>query len=184
MAPNSECVEMQASVLIAYSTRSGSTAEVAEAIGTAIREVGFVTDVMPMQHVVSLDGRAVILGGPLYFGRFPKEFHQFINVHRECIEKRAPWCFVLGPTRNEPADFEAARKQAMKQLSRYPWLVPAEVHIFGGRWDVATLPFPFSLVRRLPGRPMDKIPSSDIRDWTEIQEWAIATARQIKAAVK
>src|SRR5262249_55584606 len=113
---------------------------------------------------------------------FPKEFHQFIHDHRECLEKLAPWCFALGPTRNEPADFEAARNQATKQLSRYPWLAPAELHVFGGRWDVATLPFPLRLVRRLPGRPMDKIPSSDIRDWAEIQEWAIAVARQIKSA--
>jgi hypothetical protein len=29
---------------------------------------------------------------------------------------------------------------------------------------------------------MDKIPASDIRDWTEIQEWAIGIARQIKAS--
>jgi menaquinone-dependent protoporphyrinogen oxidase len=173
---------MPATVLVAYSTRSGSTGEVAEAIGASIREIGFVTDVMPMQHVVSLDGRAVILGVPLYFGGFPKEFHQFVRLHREALERSLPWCFVLGPTRNEPADFEAARKQATKQFSRYPWFVPADVHVFGGRWDVTNLPFPFSIVRHVPGNPMAKIPASDVRDWSEIQEWAIGIARQIKSA--
>ena len=47
---------------------------------------------------------------------------------------------------------------------------------------VSSLPFRFSLLRRLPGHSMDKIPASDIRDWTEIQEWAIGIARQIKAS--
>jgi menaquinone-dependent protoporphyrinogen oxidase len=173
---------MAARVLVAYSTRSGSTGEVAEAIGASIREIGFVTDVMPVQQVVSLAGRAVILGAPLYFGRLPKEFHQFVCLHRETLEKLLPWCFVLGPTRNEPADFEAARKQATKQFSRYQWFVPADVHVFGGRWDVTSFPFPFSIVRHIPGNPVAKIPASDVRDWAEIQEWAIGIARKIKSA--
>jgi hypothetical protein len=29
---------------------------------------------------------------------------------------------------------------------------------------------------------MAKIPASDVRDWSEIQEWAIGIARQIKSA--
>ena len=173
---------MSASVLIAFATRSGSTREVAESIGVSIREAGLAADVMPMQQVVCLAGRAVILGAPLYCGRFPKEFHQFVRVHREALREVVPRFFVLGPTRNEPTDFEAARKQALKQLSRYPWLAFAEPYVVGGRWDAASLPFPFSLARHLPGNPMDKIPASDIRDWTEIQEWAIGIARQIKAS--
>ena len=182
MTDTSGCVNMPATVLVAYTTRSGSTGEVAEAIGASIREVGFVTDEMPMQQVVSLAGRLVILGAPLYSGRFPKEFHQFVRVHREALEKLLPWCFVLGPTRKEPADFEGARKQATKQFARYPWLVPADVHVFGGRWNTKSLPFPFSMVRHLPGNPMGRIPASDVRDWSEIQEWAIGVARQIKPA--
>ena len=67
----------------------------------------------------------------------------------------------------------------MKQFRRYPWFAPAELHVFGGRWDVSSLLFPFSLLRRLPGRPMDKIPASDIRDWTEIEAWANGIARKI-----
>jgi menaquinone-dependent protoporphyrinogen oxidase len=171
---------MPDSVLIAFATRSGSTGEVAEFMGVSIREAGIVADVMPMQQVISLVGRAVILGAPLYCGRFPREFHQFVRVHGEALRVSAPWFFVLGPTRNEPADFEAAQKQAMKQFSRYPSFTPAELHVFGGRWDVSILPFPFSLLRRMPGRPVDKIPASDIRDWKEIQEWAIGIARKIK----
>ena len=32
------------------------------------------------------------------------------------------------------------------------------------------------------GFPLDKIPAADIRDWTEINDWATGIARQIKPA--
>lgn len=172
-------VFMLTSALIAYSTRSGSTREVAEAMGVSIREMGLPTHVMPMEEVVSLAGRAlVILGAPLYMGKFPKEFHRFVAVHRDVLETLRPWFFVLGPTRTDPKDFEAARMQALKQLGRYPWLRPIDLRIFGGRWNVKNLPFPFSLARHLPGRPLEKMPPADIRDWAAIEKWTASIGQQ------
>jgi menaquinone-dependent protoporphyrinogen oxidase len=174
---------MLASVFVAYSTRSGSTAEVAQAIGASMRKSGLAVNIAPMSLVDSVPRmNAVILGVPLYMGRFPKEFHRFLAHHRDALEIVKPWCFVLGPTRTNPGDFEAARHQAVRQLSRYDWFCPADVHVFGGRWNPTTLPFPFSLVMRLPWLPLARIPVADIRDWTEIDGWATGIARQIKPA--
>jgi len=174
---------MSAPILIAYATRGGSTAEVAQAIGVALEQAGLRAEVLPVAQVPSLLGReALILGAPLYVGRFPKEFRQFIGSHRTSLRALRTWCFVLGPTRREPKDFDAARNQAMKQLGRYPWLRPEDVHILGGRWNMNTIPFPFSLVRRIPGNPLAKIPAEDIRDWTEIREWAAGIAAQLHPA--
>ena len=78
----------------------------------------------------------------------------------------------------EPSDFDAARKQAEKQLRQYPWIKPVEVHVLGGRWSMEKLPFPISLIRRLP--VMKKVPASDIRDWRAIRAWALNVAHQIK----
>ncbi len=170
-------------LLIAYTSRSGSTAEVAEALGVSLREAGILVEVRPMNQVESLLGwKALILGAPLYIGRFPGELHKFFRRNREGIELLRPWCFVLGPTQDVSKDFEAARIQAEKQLKKYPWFHPAELRILGGKWDPNTLPFPFSLLRRLPANPMSKIPASDIRDWAAIREWAKAIARQVKSA--
>ncbi len=174
---------MLASVFVAYATRSGSTAEVAHAIGASLRKSGLAVDVAPVSLVDSVPRMtAVILGVPLYMGRFPKEFHRFLARHRAALEILKPWCFVLGPTRANPSDFEAARNQATRQLGRYDWFCPADVHVFGGRWDPKTLPFPFSLAARLPGHPLEKIPAADVRDWGEIDQWATGIARQIKPA--
>jgi menaquinone-dependent protoporphyrinogen oxidase len=174
---------MLASVFVAYSSRSGSTAEVAQAIGDSMRKWGLAVDIAPIGQVVSIPRMtAVVLGAPLYVGRFPKEFHRFLARHRVALEILKPWCFVLGPTRTNPGDFEAARHQAIRQLDRYKWFCPADVRVFGGRWDPKHLPFPFSLAARLPGGVLDKIPAADVRDWAEIDTWAAGIARQIKSA--
>jgi menaquinone-dependent protoporphyrinogen oxidase len=171
---------MRSSVLIAYATRSGSTGEVAEAIADALQESGVLAEVLPVSQVTSLAGRgAVILGTPLYMGRFPKEFHEFLHLHHEALQTMNPWCFVLGPVQNKPAEFEGARKQAERQLGHYAWLRVAELHVFAGRWSASNLPFPFSLIRHIPGNPLNRIPAEDIRDWTAIREWATGIARTI-----
>lgn len=174
---------MQSSVLIAYATRGGSTAEVARAMGAAMQDAGVAVEVLAVNQVNSLAGReAMILGAPLYMGRFPKEFHRFLHLHHEALQGMHPWVFAVGPTRNQPKDFEGARHQAEKQLSRYAWLHPEELHVFGGRWSTQNLPFPFSLLLRLPGNPLAKIPAEDIRDWEGIKQWAIGIARRIRPA--
>ena len=174
---------MTAPVLVSYTTRSGSTGEVAEAVGAALQSENLEPEVLPMHAVESLTGRSfLILGAPLYVGRLPREFHQFMARHREVLQRLRPWIFILGPTRNIPADFEMARRQAARQLERYDWLQAAEVHVLGGRFDVRRMPAPLSLLHRLPLPALRKIPMTDIRDWVEIRAWARSVALQIKAA--
>lgn len=134
-----------------------------------------------MAQVRSADAKSVlVLGAPLYLGRFPKDFHRFLKLHQHALIALRPWFFVLGPTRAEAKDFSAAQDQAQRQMSRYPWLHPADLRIFGGRWDPKQLPLPFNLGRRI-SRALDKIPAADIRDWNQIQEWAAKIARQCEA---
>src|SRR3974390_857076 len=97
-------------LLIAYTSRGGSTAEVAEAIGVSLREAGIMVEVQPMGQVESLLGwKALILGVPLYMGGVPGEVHKFFARHGEALDVLHPWFFVLGPIQNVPKDFEAAR---------------------------------------------------------------------------
>lgn len=174
---------MSSPILVAYATRSGSTAEVAESIASALREAGLTVDLAPVHQVESLQGTtALILGAPLYIGKFPKDFHKFLVRHRSALTPLRTWCFVLGPTRPEPADFEQARKQAEREFALYSWLQLADLHVLGGRWDVKLLPFPFKLARWLPFCPLDKVPASDIRDWNAIHVWSLKIAAQIKHA--
>ena len=174
---------MEEEVLIAYVSRSGSTEDVAEAMGLAMEGADVTVNVKPMENVESIaDDTAVVIGTALYAGRFPKEFHRFVERFRRELGNTHPWIFVLGPTENEPKQFAAAQEQARGELAKYPWLHTADVRVMGGSFDPKhlKLPFPFNLAMKLPGNPMKKAPVSDIRDWDFIRRWAEAVAEQVK----
>ena len=45
---------MNTQVLVAYATKHGATAEIAEKIGEVLRQAGIRTDVLPMNHINNL----------------------------------------------------------------------------------------------------------------------------------
>jgi menaquinone-dependent protoporphyrinogen oxidase len=174
---------MPASVLVAYSTRTGSTREVAEAIAEVLRNAQLSVEVARMVDLKRL-GRysAVVLGTPLYMGLMPGEMHRFLSRFRVQLGPIPQWLFVLGPIQGKPEEFSKAGEQAEKQLKRYSWILPLEIKILGGRFDIDHLPFPFSLARRLPAFPIKDVPATDIRDWNDIRAWASRIARQLQPA--
>ncbi len=174
---------MLAPILVAYSTRTGSTAEVAQAIAEVLREAQLSVEVARMSDLKKL-GRysAVVLGAPLYVGQMPGELHRFLSRFPVQLGAVPQWFFVLGPIDGKPEEFSKAGEQAEKQLKRYTWIQPMEVKILGGRFDVNHMPFPFSLARHLPAFPAKDIPAKDIRDWKDIRAWASIIARHLQPA--
>jgi menaquinone-dependent protoporphyrinogen oxidase len=170
-----------APVLIAYATRSGSTGEVAEAIAVRLREAGLEVEVAPMHAVKSIGERtAVVLGAPLYIGRLPKDVRRFLARNRIAFTAPKTWFFVLGPILGKSEEFDAARAQAEKHLAKCAWFKPSELQVFGGKFDVNRMPFPFSLMRHLPAFPAKDQPATDIRDWDAIRAWAGKIAGQLQ----
>ncbi|MDE3199941.1 MAG: flavodoxin [Acidobacteriota bacterium] len=170
---------MPARTLMAYATRNGSTQEVAAWIAGVMREAGVTVELMRMKEATEFGGYSTaILGAPLYLGRMLKEFHEFVELHREPLSRMKVWCFVLGPVENKPEQFAEAERQAREQLAHHEWLVPEDVRIFGGLWDVKRMEFPFKLMRWLPA---SKVPAMDARDWEAIGQWAEEIAVQIVA---
>ena len=170
---------MSTSVLVAYATRYGSTQEVAEAIASTLRERGLAVDIGPMREVRSLDQyHAVVLGAPLYMFHWYKDALQFLARHREALTQRPVAIFALGPIHAEEKEFQGAREQLDKELAKFPWLTPAAIEIFGGKFDPEKLTFPHNLVPALK-----KMPASDIRDWTAIRAWASTLAAQFQPAL-
>jgi menaquinone-dependent protoporphyrinogen oxidase len=174
---------MPTPVLIAYATRSGSTAEVAEAIGTEMRAAGVQVEVMPMRNLKAIGERsAVVLGAPLYMGSLPRDVRRFLAHNRVDLIASKTWFFVLGPIDGKPEEFEAARSQAKKSLAKSGWFKPAELQVFGGKFDVNRMPFPFSLAKYLPAFPAKDLPAKDIRDWEAIRAWSQEIARRVLPA--
>jgi menaquinone-dependent protoporphyrinogen oxidase len=171
---------MSASVLIAYATRYGSTQEVAEAVAVTLREGGLEVDLQPMRKVRSLDGyRAVVLGAPLYMFRWHKDARSFLARHHDALAKRAVALFALGPLPGtDQKGWQDCRAQLAKEVANYPDLTPTAQELFGGRFDPATLRFPYKYIPALK-----RMPAGDVRDWPTIRAWACALAAKLQPAV-
>jgi flavodoxin len=77
---------MPSHVLVAYASREGSTAEIAETIGMVLREAGAEVDVLPVKEVHNLDGYdAVVLGSAVHIGKVLPEAVQFAKRHQPVL---------------------------------------------------------------------------------------------------
>ena len=149
-------------ILIAYATKHGSTHEVAEAIAARLAAAGVEAHTLAANRVRSLDEyQAVVLGAPLYMGRWHADARAFLHRFADELAGRPLAVFALGPLKDDPEQWEGARKQFYAALARFPGVEPVSVGLFGGAIVPETLHFPFS-----------RIPAGDLRDWDAIEEWS------------
>lgn len=159
---------MAGSILVVYATRAGSTAEVAEIVGTVLREAGFHVDVQRLPFTGKLAGYdGAVLGAPFYMLRWHKEALRFLRRNKFVLKALPMALFALGPFNDEEKEWQSVRAQLDRALLEFAWLRPASKAVFGGKYDPAKAPFPYNLV---PG--MKKSPVTDIRDWDVIRGWA------------
>jgi menaquinone-dependent protoporphyrinogen oxidase len=165
-------------VLVTYATRYGSTEDVARAAAEVLREHGLEVDLQPVSAVHSLEPYgAVVLAAPLYMCRLHKDARAFLTTHRDRLAKLPVALFVPGPVDKAEKDWAGSRTQLDKELARHPWLSPVARHVVGGKFDPATMAFPFNLFLR-------RMPVSDVRDWTEIRTLASELADTLQPALQ
>ncbi len=173
-------------ILVAYSTKYGSTREVAEAIAGALRAASLPVYVQPAREVRSLEGyRAVVIGTALRIGHWYKDTDAFLAQHRAALGTLPVAVFALGPTQGSPddADWKACRANVDQELAaKAPWLKPVAVEMFGGKYDPATLRGLDKLLALMPGTPLKGMPATDVRDFAAIRAWAADLAATLRAA--
>ncbi len=160
-------------MLIAVSSKHGSTKEIAEAIGTTVREAGIEVDVVDAQQVESVEPYdAVIVGSAVHLGRWMGPARDLVNGSADALRTRPVWLFSSGPLRLDIVDpADAAEGAKLHEL------VGARGHqVFPGKADKHELGFferaAVSMVKNGWG---------DHRDWPAIQEWAASIARELTA---
>jgi menaquinone-dependent protoporphyrinogen oxidase len=164
---------MKSRILVAFSTRYGSTREVAERVAIKLRESSQEVEVLPCRKVTSLEGfSGVVLGSALYIGHLYKEMSAFLERHRHALESLPPAFFALGPTGE--GDRADVLTMLEGELARFPWLKPRSICLFGGKYDPSRLRFPDNLLAALPASPLHGMGESDRRDWSEVEAWALS----------
>ncbi len=84
--------------LIAFASRYGSTAEIAEAIARELGEAGFEAEAREAAEVETLDGYGVVvLGSAVYLGRWRPEARAFVRRFEPELGSLPVWLFSSGP---------------------------------------------------------------------------------------
>jgi len=168
---------METKILVAYATKHGATAEIAEKIEEMLHQAGHSVDVMPVKQVNDLEPyKAVVLGSGVYIGQWRKEAAAFLKSNEKALTERLVWFFSSGPTG------EGDPVKLMKGWSFPKSLLPIanRVHVqgiivFHGDLDEKKLSaFEKWAIKKV------KAPLGDFRDWDAITTWAAKIAETLK----
>lgn len=148
-------------VLIAYATKHGSTAEVAEKIGEVIKSKGadvVVSNIADKPDPSGYD--AAVVGGAVYIMMLSGKTKRFVAKHKKVLSSMPVAYFVLSGTMEEdtPENREKIEKTLKSVIKK---VVPVDVGLFGGKFDPAKGP-----------KMMSEEPAYDYRDWDAIAAWA------------
>lgn len=160
-------------VLVAFASKHGSTAEIAEAIAAELRRGGLQSDCRPAGDVKDLaDYDAVVLGSSVYMKRWQRDARHLLHRHARELAARAFWIFSSGPFGEHPDPAWAEPPKIIKEAQQ----LGARDHVvFGGR--LPTEPAGFiekAMVRDTPPEV------ADLRDWEQIRDWAAGIATALK----
>lgn len=154
-------------LLVAYATKTGSTAQVAEALGKSLSGKGLSVEVRNMRDVASLDGYAgAALGAPINGMRWMPEGAAFVSANATVLRSMPVALFYLSYI--QFADGRGVWKRSIsKGMDEMAASIGAfSVGAFGGKLSG---PFP-APARFIFGTRKDA--PADLRDWDAIRAWA------------
>lgn len=174
-------------VLVAYATRHGATAGIADHIAATLAEQGLAADSLPVEKVTSLAGYdAVVLGGAAYILHWLRPAVKFAKKHRAELRSRPVWLFSSGPLGTDLVDdqgrnvLDTTRPKEFDALTEM--LQPRGEQVFFGAFNPDDPPIGVGerLVRKMP-TARDAMPTGDFRDWPAIAAWARQIATELTA---
>jgi menaquinone-dependent protoporphyrinogen oxidase len=157
-------------VLVAYSSKTHSTAEIAEAIADELRLEGLEAEAHSVDEVRDLDDYdAVVLGSALYIFRWRRNAVAFARRHAEALRARPVWLFSSGPFDRSAEEGEIPPVKGARRVFER---IGARGHrTFGGR----------AVAPQFKDRLEREGKETDFRNFTQIRLWARSIAVELCA---
>jgi len=163
-------------VLVAYASKRGSTAEIAETVAATLCRNGLDVSLRSAEEVRSIDSYdAVVLGSAVYMKRWRGDARHFLKKHRKALRQVPFWVFSSGPV-GDPANDNPAWSEPARIVEKVEEMGGRGHVVFGGRLPAE--PRGFMERAMVDGTPKEY---RDRRDWGQIREWAGEIAAQLVA---
>jgi menaquinone-dependent protoporphyrinogen oxidase len=184
-------------ILVAYTTNSGSTEDVARAVGEELAKDGAQVDVCRLEEVTEIGAyQAVVIGAPMILG-WHRAAVGFVHKHRAALGRVpvAYFCTAMALTQRGEERIggvpvcidgglakppKTAGKLSLKEryatpanylkpmLTAAPAVKPLSVGFFGGKLEL----FRLNLLQMLFVAVVVGAQPGDLRNWPVIAEWA------------
>jgi menaquinone-dependent protoporphyrinogen oxidase len=156
-------------LLVAYASKYGSTAEIAEVIGKELHRRHYEVDVQSVDDVDSLDGYdGFVIGSALYAGGWMKSAVGFLRSNQDLLASHPVWLFSSGPTGGgDPNEimggwtFPEDLKTVLEKIG------PKDVILFHGKIDPDKLSSTEKMIIKSVNATV-----GDYRDWVVVRGWA------------
>jgi menaquinone-dependent protoporphyrinogen IX oxidase len=189
-------------ILVAYTTQSGSTAEVAQVIGKELGQNGAMVDVMRLEEVDDLTPyQAVVVGAPMILG-WHRSAVKFLKKHGQELGQKKTAYFAtamsltrtkdevlngipiwidngLAKTPKNPKRLSLRERYALPANYLSPILhaaagvKPVSVGFFGGKLELFRLPF-WQMVFVMA---IIQAQPGDLRNWSSVRDWSAQLRR-------
>ncbi len=184
-------------ILITYATLSGTTVEVAQAIGEEIAKTGLQVEVLPLEKVTNLNAYdGVVLGGPMVMG-WHRSALGFLRKHRKELSRIPLAIFVMAMSLTRTSEKSVngvplcidddlpkppvkeghlTFRERYANVANYARPIlnaarparPLSIAFFGGRLDYGRLAWWAVMFVML----IIQAPAGDKRNWPAIRAWA------------
>lgn len=158
-------------VLIAVSSKHGSTRGIADAIAEVLTERGNTVDVSKPQDVANLGSYgAVIVGSAVYMAKWMGDAKEFVSNNAEALGDIPVWLFSSGLSDAPAKDANSSGERDVRDL-----LPTAKGHRhFSGALDLSQLSIPErAIIAAARGK------YGDHRNFDAVKEWAGEIADQL-----
>jgi menaquinone-dependent protoporphyrinogen oxidase len=168
---------MDKKVLVAYASKYGATAEIAEKIGEVLKQEGLQADVLPAKSVKNLaEYAAVIIGSAVYIAMWRKEASNFLKKNEKLLTGKPVWLFSTGPGgQGDPVQLLKGWRVPNGLKPVIDRIKPRDTAVFGGNVNAEKM----NSIEKWMIKNV-KSPVGDFRDWNAITKWAKGIAEAVK----